>query len=90
VTDIELFGRLGMALAVGMLIGLERGWHERTEKGGGLAVSAAGHGITLAAMVNTLVKAGITAVLGGKRLALETSLPLLLTVLVGAMVLMNP
>src|SRR5262245_43794934 len=30
----ELLFRLGMALAVGFLIGLERGWKERTEKEG--------------------------------------------------------
>jgi uncharacterized membrane protein (DUF4010 family) len=28
-SEIELFERLGVALAAGMLIGLERGWHER-------------------------------------------------------------
>lgn len=27
--DIEVFRRLGLALAIGMLIGLERGWHSR-------------------------------------------------------------
>ena len=27
--ELELFKRLGVALAAGMLIGLERGWHER-------------------------------------------------------------
>ena len=31
---IELFQRLGLALAIGLLIGLERGWRERDEKDG--------------------------------------------------------
>ena len=30
----EIFLRLGVALAAGLLIGLERGWHERGEEGG--------------------------------------------------------
>ena len=30
----ELLLRLGLALAIGFLIGLERGWHERDEKEG--------------------------------------------------------
>src|SRR6187402_1121886 len=30
----ELFQRLGLALAIGLLIGLERGWRERDEKDG--------------------------------------------------------
>jgi uncharacterized membrane protein (DUF4010 family) len=28
-SEVELFQRLGLALAVGLLVGLERGWHER-------------------------------------------------------------
>lgn len=32
--DRDLFLRLGVALAAGLLIGLERGWHERGEEGG--------------------------------------------------------
>src|SRR4051794_7660574 len=31
---IELFQRLGVALAIGLLIGVERGWHERDEAAG--------------------------------------------------------
>jgi uncharacterized membrane protein (DUF4010 family) len=31
---IDLFERLGLALAIGLLIGLERGWQERSEKDG--------------------------------------------------------
>jgi uncharacterized membrane protein (DUF4010 family) len=31
---VELFQRLGLALAIGLLIGLERGWRERAEKSG--------------------------------------------------------
>ena len=30
----DLFLRLGLALAIGFLIGLERGWHERGEEEG--------------------------------------------------------
>ena len=33
----ELFQRLSLALAIGLLIGLERGWREREEKGGSRA-----------------------------------------------------
>ena len=32
--DIELFQRLGVALAIGLLLGLERGWHGREEPEG--------------------------------------------------------
>jgi len=31
---VDLFSRLGLALAIGLLIGLERGWRERDEKDG--------------------------------------------------------
>ena len=33
--DVELFQRLGVALAIGLLLGLERGWHGRDEPEGG-------------------------------------------------------
>lgn len=33
-SDLDLFLRLGLALAIGLLIGTERGWHERTAKEG--------------------------------------------------------
>ena len=32
--EIEIFLRLGLALAIGLLLGLERGWHGRTEDEG--------------------------------------------------------
>ena len=32
--EIEIFLRLGLALAIGLLLGLERGWHARTEDEG--------------------------------------------------------
>ena len=34
-SEIDLFQRLGLALAVGLLIGLERGWSGRAEAEGG-------------------------------------------------------
>ncbi len=36
-TSIALFERLGLALAIGLLIGIERGWHERDAKAGSRA-----------------------------------------------------
>jgi len=33
--ELELFGRIGVALAIGLLLGLERGWHGRDEPDGG-------------------------------------------------------
>uniref|UniRef100_A0A2A3JW43 MgtC/SapB/SrpB/YhiD N-terminal domain-containing protein n=1 Tax=Alloyangia mangrovi TaxID=1779329 RepID=A0A2A3JW43_9RHOB len=33
-TDMELLQRLGLALAIGLLVGLERGWHGRAEREG--------------------------------------------------------
>ncbi len=33
-TDIDLLLRLGLALAIGLLVGLERGWHGRAEREG--------------------------------------------------------
>ena len=33
--DLDLFRRLGVALAIGLLLGLERGWHRRDEPEGG-------------------------------------------------------
>jgi len=36
--ELEIFRRLGLALAIGLLFGLERGWHEReTSEGGRIA-----------------------------------------------------
>lgn len=35
--DIEVFQRLGLALAIGLLLGLERGWHGRSEDEGARA-----------------------------------------------------
>jgi uncharacterized membrane protein (DUF4010 family) len=32
--DIELYQRLGLALGIGLVIGVERGWHTREESGG--------------------------------------------------------
>ena len=32
--DPEIFKRLGLALAIGLLFGVERGWHTRTQSGG--------------------------------------------------------
>jgi uncharacterized membrane protein (DUF4010 family) len=33
--DLDIFRRLGLALAIGLLLGLERGWHGRDEPDGG-------------------------------------------------------
>jgi len=32
--DIELFQRAGLAIAIGLLIGIERGWQEREARDG--------------------------------------------------------
>ena len=32
--DLEIFQRLGLALAIGLLFGLERGWHQRSQSEG--------------------------------------------------------
>jgi uncharacterized membrane protein (DUF4010 family) len=55
--EIELFKRLGVALAAGMLIGLERGWHERTAPEGGRVA-----GIRTFAIIGLL--GGLWALLG--------------------------
>ena len=55
--DVELFKRLGVALAAGMLIGLERGWHERAAPEGGRVA-----GIRTFAIVGLL--GGLWALLG--------------------------
>lgn len=34
-TDLDIFMRLGLALAIGLMLGLERGWHGRKEAEGG-------------------------------------------------------
>lgn len=34
-SDLEIFQRLGLALAIGLLFGLERGWHQRDRPEGG-------------------------------------------------------
>ena len=49
----------------------------------GTNASVAAPGITLAAITNTLVKAGIAAVVGGKALGRRATLALLLVVVVG-------
>ncbi|MDH3234970.1 MAG: DUF4010 domain-containing protein [Alphaproteobacteria bacterium] len=55
--EIDLFKRLGVALAAGMLIGLERGWHERAVREGGRVA-----GIRTFAIVGLL--GGLWALLG--------------------------
>lgn len=44
--QLELFQRLGLALALGLLIGAERGWHERTSREGARIAGVRTFGIT--------------------------------------------
>lgn len=44
-TTLELFQRLGLALAIGLLIGLERGWQEREGKPGSRAAGIRTHAL---------------------------------------------
>ena len=32
--DLDLYGRVGLALAIGLMVGIERGWHSRAESEG--------------------------------------------------------
>ncbi|HEX5665690.1 MAG TPA: MgtC/SapB family protein, partial [Hyphomicrobium sp.] len=42
---LELFQRLGVALAIGFLIGLERGWKARNEPEGGRSAGLRTHAL---------------------------------------------
>jgi uncharacterized membrane protein (DUF4010 family) len=55
-TSLELFERLGLALAIGLLIGIERGWRERDAKPGSRAA-----GIRTFALIGLL--GGVSAAL---------------------------
>lgn len=50
----DLFLRLGVALATGLLIGLERGWHERGEEGGSGARIVGARTFALASLLGAL------------------------------------
>src|SRR4051794_372593 len=55
-TSLEMFERLGLALAIGLLIGIERGWRERDARPGSRAA-----GIRTFALIGLL--GGVTAAL---------------------------
>ncbi|HYD32677.1 MAG TPA: MgtC/SapB family protein [Azospirillaceae bacterium] len=64
--EIDVFQRLGVALAVGLLVGLERGWHEREAPDGGRVAGLRTFGlIGLAGGVWALLAATLGAVLLG-------------------------
>jgi uncharacterized membrane protein YhiD involved in acid resistance len=45
ISDAETIGRLAFALAIGLLIGLERGWRARDEREGERAAGLRTHGL---------------------------------------------
>lgn len=57
-TSLQLFERLGVALAIGLLVGIERGWDERAAKAGARAA-----GVRTFALIGLL--GGVTEVLSG-------------------------
>src|SRR5580765_4151967 len=57
-TEAELFERLGLAVAIGLLIGIERGWQEREAKSGSRVA-----GIRTFTLIGVL--GGISALLPG-------------------------
>jgi len=70
---IEIFQRLGVALAIGLLVGVERGWRERDTRAGGRTAGIRTFGLTgflggiagiLQSMVGPLLPATIAALLG--------------------------
>lgn len=57
-SELELFQRAGLAIAIGLLIGIERGWQEREAKSGGRVA-----GIRTFALIGAL--GGVSALLPG-------------------------
>lgn len=65
---IEIFQRLGLALAIGLLVGTERGWQERETRAGGRTAGIRTFGLSgflggLAGLLHTAVGAVLPAVL---------------------------
>lgn len=70
---IEVFQRLGVALAIGLLVGVERGWQEREVRAGGRTAGIRTFGLTgflggiagtLQSMTGPLLPAAIAVLLG--------------------------
>ncbi|CCM74228.1 MgtC/SapB family protein [Rhizobium mesoamericanum] len=70
---IEVFQRLGVALAIGLLVGVERGWQEREVRAGGRTAGIRTFGLTgflggiagtLQPMIGPLLPAAIAVLLG--------------------------
>ncbi|KQV84091.1 MgtC/SapB family protein [Rhizobium sp. Root1220] len=70
---VEVFRRLGVALAIGLLVGVERGWTERDVRAGGRTAGVRTFGLTgflggvvgtLQSMTGPLLPATIAALLG--------------------------
>lgn len=70
---IEIFQRLGVALAIGLLVGVERGWQERDIRAGGRTAGIRTFGLTgflggiagtLHSMIGPFLPATIAALLG--------------------------
>ncbi|MGJ7460412.1 hypothetical protein ACR80S_04740 [Halomonas sp. MA07-2] len=76
--------QLAVALLLGALIGIERGWVAREQKSGErIDAATAVLGIVIAAAVNNLVKAGLAAGFGTPRTAWRLGMPMLASLAAG-------